>query len=129
MTDPPDTPKALSNFTVKFGRYKATIPALALLFMLGGILAPATFYSFRLQDPTPTQLIVGVSIALFASILFLWILDAMNILRFRSPWVSRSVFTIGISAIITATVGIYKDAFTEHLHPFDGLWRLSAWAG
>ena len=129
MPNPPNKPKALTDFTVRFMGYKATIPALALFVMLGGILAPAAFYSVRLRDPTPTQLIVAVSIALFASVLFLWILDVTNTLRFRSKWVSRSVFTIGISEIITATVGIYKDAFTEHLHPFDGLWRLSAWTG
>jgi hypothetical protein len=63
------------------------VPELALSLMLMGILVPTALYSFKLasSSPTPADLLVAVCIALFASVLFLWIMDATDILPFKAP--------------------------------------------
>jgi hypothetical protein len=108
---------------------KINVPQAALILMLLGIMAPPVMYALNLSTATPTQLITSICMSLFGSVLFLWILDATSILKFRSKWVSRSVYSIGVASIISATIGIYKDAFSKHLHPFDGAWQMTCWSG
>ena len=90
---------------------KKNIPEMALLLMLAGILLPTALYSFRLQSPSAPELLVAVSVALFASVLFLWILDATDIMPFRAPWISKSVYGAAIVSILGTSVAVYKDYF------------------
>src|SRR5260370_39198968 len=80
--------------TIKFGKIQATIPHAALVLMLTGIMAPPVFYAIRLTSPTPTQLITSICISLFASVLYLWILDATAVFRFRSGLVDRFIQSV-----------------------------------
>jgi hypothetical protein len=63
--------------------------------------------------------------AMFSAVLFLWILDATSILRFRSEWVSRSVYGAAIASILGTSVGVYRDAFADSKYPYDGLWDVT----
>jgi hypothetical protein len=101
------------------------ISELALMLMLLGILAPAAFYAYRLHDPTPTALLVAICISLFSSVVFLWILDSTSILRFRSEWVSRSVWGAAIVSVLGTSVAVYKDAFVARPYPYQGRWELA----
>src|ERR1022692_5321363 len=96
------------------------ISEMALLLMLFGILVPAAFYAFKLRDPTPPQLLVAICISLFSSVVFLWILDSTSILRFRSEWVSRSVYGAAIVSVLGTSVAVYKDAFAAKAYPYEG---------
>ena len=101
------------------------IPEMALLLMLAGILLPTALYSFRLQSPSAPELLVAVSVALFASVLFLWILDATDIMPFRAPWISKSVYGAAIVSILGTSVAVYKDYFYLDKHPAAGLWEVT----
>lgn len=101
------------------------IPLLALQLMLIGILLPTAFYSFNLRNPTPAQLLVAVCMALFSGVVFLWILDATNILLFRSKWVSRSVYGAAIASVLGTSVAVYRDAFDARKYPYEGAWEVN----
>src|SRR5580700_2617368 len=99
------------------------VPEMALLLMLIGILAPTALYSFRLTSPSPAELLVAISIALFASVLFLWILDATGLMPFRAPWISKAVYGAAITSILGTSVAVYKDFFYANKYPFEGAWQ------
>jgi hypothetical protein len=101
------------------------IPEMALTLMLVGILAPTAMYSFRLSSPTPADLLVAVSIALFSAVLFLWILDATNLMPFRAAWISKAVYGAAITSILGTSVAVYKDFFYADKYPFEGAWQVS----
>jgi len=105
------------------------IAAIALVLMLAGILLPTATYSFRLTDPTPTDLLVAVCLALFSAVVYLWILDATSLLRFRSAWVSRSVYGAAIVSVLGTSVAVYKDYFEAPPHPYEGAWELQIATG
>jgi hypothetical protein len=93
--------------------------------MLASVLLPAAYYSYHLRDPTPSQLLVAICIGLFSSVVFWWILDAVSVLRFRSEWVSKSVYGAAIVSILGTSAGVYKDALSGNKYPFEGAWHLS----
>lgn len=115
----------MSKWEINLGGKTYQIPALAVSLMLVAILVPSVKYSFSLNDPTPPEILVAISIGLFASVLFLWILDATSILPFRAPWISKSVYGAAIVSILGTSVGVYKDFFAERKHPFEGEWILT----
>jgi hypothetical protein len=93
--------------------------------MLVAILLPTVMYSLNLKQPTPAELLVAISIGMFASVLYLWVLDATSTIPFRSVWVSRGVYGAAIVSIIGTSVGVYKDAFVQQPFPFQGEWLLT----
>jgi hypothetical protein len=99
------------------------VPEVALILMLVGILLPTALYSFRLTAPTAAELLVAISIALFASVLFLWIMDATGILIFRAAWMSKAVYGAAIVSILGTSVAVYKDYFSTHKYPYEGAWQ------
>jgi hypothetical protein len=101
------------------------IPGLALQIMLVGILIPTAFYAFNLKNPSPAQLLVAICMSLFSAVIFLWILDATSILRFRSEWVSRSVYGAAIASVLGTSVAVYRDSFAERKYPLEGAWELT----
>jgi hypothetical protein len=100
------------------------IPRLTLMAVIVAVLMPAANYSFRLSDPTPSQLLVAICIGVFSSVVCLWLLDAVSILRFRSEWVSRSVWGAAIVAILGTGVGVFQGAFAERKYPYEGQWMI-----
>jgi hypothetical protein len=104
----------------------SSVRAMALNLMLVGILLPTAFYSFRLSQssPTPADLLVAVCMALFSSVLFLWIMDAINILQFRAAWISKSVYGAAIVSVLGTSVGVYKDYFNARKYPYEGAWQV-----
>lgn len=112
----------VKTFTISRQR----IPEAAFLLMLLGILAPTAIYSFRLTttSPSPADLLVAVSIALFASVLFLWIMDATALLPFRAAWISKAVYGAAITSILGTSVAVYKDFFYADKYPFEGAWQV-----
>jgi hypothetical protein len=104
---------------------KQKLTQTALLLMLVGILLPAAAYSFRLNKPTPSELLVAISVGLFSSVLFLWILDATSLLTFRASWMSKAIYGAAIVSVLGTSVGVYKDYFQSSKYPYDGVWHLS----
>jgi hypothetical protein len=115
----------VGSFLVKIGNTQYSLPNVALLFMLAGILIPSVVYSLNLKDPTPAELLIAICIALFSSVLFLWILDATSVLRFRSEWIGKSIYGAAIASIIGTSVAVYSDAFSERKYPYEGRWEIS----
>jgi hypothetical protein len=101
------------------------LAGIALLLMLASVLLPSAYYSYHLQDPTASQLLIAICIGLFSSLLFLWIMDAVSILRFRAEWVSKSVYGAAIVSILGTSVGVYRQAFSENTYPYEGRWNLT----
>ena len=112
------------NMLVKIGGTQYSLPNVALLLMLAGVLIPSVLYSIKLENPTPAELLIAISIALFSSVLFLWIMDATSVLRFRAEWVSKSIYGAAIVSIIGTSVAVYSNAFTERKYPYEGRWEL-----
>lgn len=110
---------------IEFRGMKYSIPTIAIIMMLVGILLPSVMYSFNLSEPTPSQLLIAISISLFSSVIFLWILDATDILRFRAEWVSKSIYGAAIVSVLSTSVAVYKDAFTERKYIYEGRWEIS----
>ena len=104
--------------------YQAVVvpgPTRAISPNIGSYELPASTHNFRLTDPSPAELLVAVSIALFASVLFLWIMDATGLLPFRAAWISKAVYGAAITSILGTSVAVYKDcAVTFHLLPQPG---------
>jgi hypothetical protein len=96
------------------------LSGIALLLMLASVLLPSAYYSYHLKDPTASQLLIAICIGLFSSLLFLWIMDAVSILRFRAEWVSKSVYGAAIVSILGTSVGVYQQAFSENKYPYEG---------
>ncbi len=115
----------MPGMSPKIGRTREKIPEIALMLMLVGILAPTALYSYRLQSPSPAELLVAVSVALFAAVLFLWILDATDIMPFRAPWISKAVYGAAITSILGTSVAVYKDYFYADKYPFAGMWEVT----
>ena len=113
------------NMLVKIGSTQYSLPNIALLLMLAGVLIPSVIYSINLKNPTPAELLVAICIALFSSVLFLWIMDATSILRFRSEWVSKSIYGAAIASIIGTSVAVYSDVFAERKYPYEGRWEIT----
>jgi hypothetical protein len=107
------------------GFFTRNLAVFALVLMLASVLLPSAYYSYHLKDPTPSQLLVAISIGVFSSVVFLWILDSVAILQFKSPWVSRSVYGVAVASILGTSVGVYKDAFSDLKYPYEGRWEVS----
>ena len=104
------------------------LPRLALLAVIVAVLMPAANYSYRLSDPTPAKLLVAICIGVFSSVVCLWILDAVAILRFRSEWVARSVWGAAIASILGTGVGVFHGALAERQYPFEGTWMVRVYS-
>jgi len=74
---------------IKFAGVEYSIPTIAFGLMLVGILLPTAKFSLNLKEPSPAQLLIAICISLFSAVVFLWILDATSLLRFRAEWVSK----------------------------------------
>jgi hypothetical protein len=110
---------------IKIGSKTYSIPLIAMGLMIVAILIPSVNYSVSLSNPSPSELLVAISIALFSSVLFLWILDATSILKFRSEWVSKSIYGAAIVSIIGTSVGVYKDYFDSNKYVYTGKWEIN----
>jgi len=99
----------------------------ALMLMLAIILLPPLFYSTNLiiKSTTADEVIVAISIGVFASVVYLWILDATDILPFKSVWVSRSVYGAAIASILGTSAAVYQGYFVGDKHPYRGAWELT----
>ena len=97
----------------------------AVTLIMAAILLPAVLNAFRLASSkaTPTDLLVTICISLFSGVLFLWILDAVSILRFRSEWVSKSVYGAAIVSVLGTSVAVYKDFFAARKYVYEGPWN------
>ena len=113
------------NWQIKLGKNTATIPSLALLLMIGGILFPAVYYSLHLTDPTPASVLVAICVSLFSSVIYLWILDATGILIFRKEWISKSIYGAAIVSVLGTSVAVYKDYFEQDKYPLQGIWKFT----
>ena len=105
---------------LKIGGTQYSLPNVALLFMLMGVLMPSVIYSVNLRTPTPAELLIAICIALFSSVLFLWIMDATSVLKFRSEWISKSVYGAAIASILGTSVAVYTDVLVERKYPYEG---------
>ena len=99
------------------------IPKIVLLAIVVAVLLPAANYSLNLIDPTPSQLLVAISIGVFSSTLCLWLMDAVSVLKFRSEWVSRGVWGAAIVSILSTGVGVFQGALSERKYQFEGKWE------
>lgn len=106
-------------------KFQAAIPSLALVMMIAGILFPAIIYATNLKDPTPADLLIGICVSLFASVIFLWILDATDILPFRKEWISKSIYGAAIASVLGSSVVVYKDLIATDKYPMRGKWEIS----
>jgi hypothetical protein len=101
------------------------VPGAAITLIMAGILLPAAIHAVKLgNDETPANLLVSICISLFAGVIFLWILDAVSILPFRSQWVSKSVYAAAIVSVLGTSVAVYADFFSSRKYPFEGAWAL-----
>ena len=100
------------------------IPKLVLLAVVVAVLLPATNYSINLSNPTPSQLLVAISIGVFSSTLCLWLMDAVGVLTFRSEWVSRGIYGAAIVSILSTGVGVSHGALSERKYQYEGKWEV-----
>jgi hypothetical protein len=110
---------------IKFAAFQIKVSTAALVLMLAAILLPAVNNSMRQQSHTPSQLLITICVSLFASVVYLWILDATNILPFREKWISRSIYGAAIASVLGTSVGVYKDYFQVDKYPLRGKWMLT----
>lgn len=116
--------KNTNDILIGIGKTKYSLPTIALGMMLIGVLLPSVMYSINLRNPTPAELLIAICIALFSSVVFLWILDATGILVFRSAWISRSIYVAAIVSVLGTSVAVYQDAFSTRKYPYEGNWEV-----
>jgi hypothetical protein len=112
----------MADHEIRIGGAKYQLPTVALTLMVAAMLVPTVRYSISLHDPTPAQLLVAICIAVFSSVVALWVLDAVSVLQFRSAWVSRGVYGVAIASILGTSVGVYQGAFADRKYPSEGAW-------
>jgi hypothetical protein len=112
----------MPEVTTSVQRLGRQIPQMTLMAVVIAVLMPAANYSLRLNDPTPAQLLVAICIGVFSSVVCLWILDSVALLKFRSEWVARSVWTAAIVSVLGTGVGVFQGAFAERKYPYEGPW-------
>jgi hypothetical protein len=102
------------------------IPGTAVTLIMAAILLPAVMNAMRLASgrPTPADLLVAICISLFSGVIFLWILDAVSILKFRSEWLSKSVYGAAIVSVLGTSVAVYKDYFATRKYIYEAPWAL-----
>lgn len=88
------------------------------------VLFPAMRYSVGLSAPQPAELIVAICIAVFSSLLCLWLLDVTGVFPFRSVWVSRAVYGAAVLSILGTSAGVYQGAFSDRKYPLEGDWTV-----
>nr|WP_321281305.1 hypothetical protein [uncultured Vibrio sp.] len=116
---------ALENeHTVKLMNQQLSLSTLALGAIMVGVLMPAVIYGINLRDPSPTELLISICISLFSGVVFLWVLDATSVLRFRAEWIAKSVYGAAISSVLGTSVAVYSDSFTERKFEYEGLWEI-----
>jgi hypothetical protein len=117
---PPDL-----DMTLPIGEGKRyDLRSIVITLIVAAVLLPAARYSFGLVSPKPSELIVAICIAVFSSLLCLWLLDVTGVFPFRSVWVSRSVYGAAVVAILGTTVGVYQGAFSDRKYPLEGAWEV-----
>ncbi len=89
------------------------------------LMTPPIMYVLQPNSSNPAQLVTSICITLLAAVLVLWIYDATDLIVLRAPWMSKAIYGIGVAGILSASVGLYKNTFSDHLHPLDGLWKFS----
>ncbi|MEA5402601.1 hypothetical protein VB776_06730 [Arcicella sp. DC2W] len=99
----------------------------ALILMLAIILTPSLWFSMRLifNPPKASDIVLAISVGTFASVMYLWILDVTSILPFRSQWISKAVWTVAISTILSTSAAIYRGYFVEDRYPYQGVWEVT----
>lgn len=118
----------MADMTTSVERLGRQIPQLTLMAVVIAVLMPAANYSIRLNDPTPPQLLVAICIGVFSSVVCLWILDSVGLLKFRSEWVARSVWTAAIVSVLGTGVGVFQGAFAERKYPYEGPWSVRVYS-
>lgn len=118
----------MAEVTSNVERLGRQIPQLTLMAVVIAVLMPAANYSIRLSDPTPPQLLVAICIGVFSSVVCLWILDSVGLLKFRSEWVARSVWAAAIASILGTGVGVFQGAFAERKYPYEGSWSVRVYS-
>jgi hypothetical protein len=113
-----------NDHIIGFGPFRMPLVSLSLALMLGGIVVPTFLYSTQLREPTPAKLLVAICISLFSGVVFLWILDATAILRFRAEWIGKSVYGAAIVSVLGTSVAVYKNAFSERQYQYEGEWHI-----
>jgi hypothetical protein len=119
----------VDDHRIQIAGVEYSIPTIAFGLMLVGILLPTAKFSLGLNDPSPTQLLIAICISLFSAVVFLWILDSTAVLRFRSEWVSKSIYGAAIVSVLGTSVAVYKDAFIERKYPYEGRWEIQIRTG
>jgi len=118
-----DAPRTDVDIILPIGTGKRyDVRSVVVTLIVGAVLLPAARYSFGLSAPQPSELIVAICIAVFSSLLCLWLLDVSGVFPFRSAWVSRSVYGAAVVAILGTSVGVYQGAFSDRKHPLEGAW-------
>ena len=110
---------------ITYMNQKFKLSTIALLVIMAGVVLPAAMYSINLKDPSPSELLVAICISLFSGVVFLWVLDATSVLRFRSEWIAKSVYGAAISSVLGTSAAVYNDAFTERKYQYEGLWEVT----
>ena len=118
-----DNPKG-DIHRIRLGSSSFSIPTIAFGMMLVGILLPTTMFSLSLRNPSPTDLLIAICMALFSAVVFLWILDATSLLRFRAEWVSKSIYGAAVVSVLGTSVAVYKEAFSDRKYPYEGRWDI-----
>ena len=118
----------MPEVTTVVERLGRQLPQMTLLAVVIAVLMPAANYSMSLSDPTPAQLLVAICIGVFSSVVCLWILDAVSLLRFLSEWVARSVWTAAIVSVLGTGVGVFQGAFAERKYPYEGPWLVRVYS-
>ena len=113
----------MASFGEQIADIGKQIPGLVLLAIVVAVLLPAAKYSSNLTDPTPSQLLVAISIGVFSSTLCLWLMDAVGVLAFRSEWVSRGVWGAAVVSILSTGVGVFQGALAERKYQLEGKWE------
>ena len=107
-------------------RLPGSLAEQALLLGLIAMLFPAVNFSLSPGGPEEaTNLVVAICVALFATVTYLWILDATNVLRFREKWVSQTVYGAVITSVLGTSAAVYSSALRDNSGPqYNGAWDL-----
>jgi hypothetical protein len=105
-------------------RARRRLPTIALSVMLIALLLPTLSFSMRRTPASVTELVAITSVTLLASVLSLWIMDAIGLLQFRYPWMSKTIYTATIASLLAVSVSIYKSSSDSRRFPYEGPWRV-----
>lgn len=88
------------------------------------IITPAVTYSISVAPRAPEDVIMAGAVSLFCVTIYIWILDLIKFIDFRSKGVRAGVYSAAVLVILGSCATLVKSRLSRPAFPYAGYWSL-----